>query len=129
MGSDLPCPNPMTIIWLPNGGMWLHSPVACVPELVAPVEAFGPVAAIIAPHVFHYIRLADWARAFPQARIFGLPGLASKVPDIVFVALDQPPTASWAGSIDSHVVALGSFAEVVFLPCFFALGFADPGLL
>lgn len=114
-GLTLPCPTRMTIIRLPDGGLWLHSPVACMPDLVAAVEAVGPVAAIIAPNVFHYTHLADWARAFPQARIFGLPGLASKVPGIAFTALDQPSAARWAGSIDSHVVALGTFAEVVFL--------------
>lgn len=114
-GLTLPCPTRMTIIRLPDGGLWLHSPVACVPELVAAVEAVGPVAAIIAPNVFHYTHLADWARAFPQARVFGLPGLAAKVPGIALTALDQPPTAHWGGSIDSHVVALGRFAEVVFL--------------
>ncbi|MFY8047237.1 MAG: DUF4336 domain-containing protein [Erythrobacter sp.] len=105
----------MTIIRLPDGGLWVHSPVACAPDLVAVVEALGPVAVIIAPNVFHYTNLADWARAFPQATIFGLPGLAEKVPGIAFTALDQLLTARWAGSIDSHVVALGSFAEVVFL--------------
>lgn len=114
-GLTLPCPTRMTIIRLPDGGLWLHSPVACVPELVAAVEALGPVAAIIAPNVFHYTHLADWARAFPQARIFGLPGLGSKVPGVAFIALDQPATVRWAGAIDSHVVALGSFTEVVFL--------------
>jgi len=114
-GLTLPCPTRMTIIRLPDGGLWLHSPVACGPELVAAVEAVGPVAAIIAPNVFHYTHLADWARAFPHATIHGLPGLAAKVPGIAFTALDQPPTARWAGSIDSHVVALGNFAEVVFL--------------
>ncbi|MFN7399993.1 MAG: DUF4336 domain-containing protein [Sandaracinobacter sp.] len=114
-GLTLPCPTRMTIIRLPDGGLWLHSPVACAPDLVAAVEALGPVAVIIAPNVFHYTHLADWARAFPQAKVFGLPGLAAKVPGIAFTALDQPPTARWAGSIDSNVVALGSFAEVVFL--------------
>lgn len=114
-GLTLPCPTRMTIIRLPDGGLWVHSPIACVPELVAAVEALGPVAAIIAPNVFHYTHLADWARAFPQARVFGLPALAAKVPGIAFTALDQPPTSRWAGSIDLHVVALGGFAEVVFL--------------
>ena len=114
-GLTLPCPTRMTIIRLSDGALWVHSPVACTPGLVAAVEAMGPVSAIIAPNLFHYTHLADWARAFPQARIFGLPGLAAKVPGIAFSALDQPPTARWAGSIDSHVVALGDFAEAVFL--------------
>lgn len=114
-GLTLPCPTRMTIIRLPDGGLWVHSPVACTPDLVAAVEARGPVSAMIAPNVFHYTHLADWARAFPQARIHGLPGLASKVRGIAFAALDQPCTAPWLSAIDSHVVALGRFAEVVFL--------------
>lgn len=114
-GLTLSCPTRMTIIRLPDGALWVHSPVACAPDLVAAVEALGPVAAIIAPNVFHYTHLADWARAFPQATIHALPGLAAKVPGIAFTGLDQPTAARWAGSIDSHVVALGSFAEVVFL--------------
>lgn len=114
-GLTLPCPTRMTIIRLPDGGLWVHSPVACTPDLVAAVEALGPVAALIAPNVFHYAHLADWARAFPQARIYALPGLAAKVPGITFAALDQPGTAPWLAAIDSHVVALGSFTEVVFL--------------
>jgi hypothetical protein len=114
-GLTLPCPTRMTIVRLPDGGLWVHSPVACKPDLIAAVTALGPVAAIIAPNVFHYTHLADWTRAFPQARVFGLPGLAPKVPGIAFTSLDQPLTARWAGSIDSNVVALGGFAEVVFL--------------
>jgi Domain of unknown function (DUF4336) len=114
-GLSLPCPTRMTIIRLPDGGLWVHSPVACTADLVAAVEALGPVAAIIAPNAFHYTHLADWARAFPQADVYGLPGLAAKVPGISFAALDAPMAAPWIGAIDSHVVALGSFAEVVFL--------------
>lgn len=114
-GLTLPCPTRMTIIRLPDGGLWVHSPVACTPDLVAAVEALGPVAAIIAPNVVHYTHLADWARAVPQASVYGLPGLASRVPGIAFTALDQPPTARWDGSIGRHVVALGSFTEAVFL--------------
>ena len=114
-GLTLPCPTRTTIIRLPDGGLWVHSPVACAPDLVAAVAALGPVAAIIAPNVFHYTHLADWARAFPQAAVFGLPGLTAKVPGIRFTALDQTLTAPWTAAIGSHVVALGHFAEVIFL--------------
>jgi Domain of unknown function (DUF4336) len=96
-GLTLPCPIRMTIIRLPDGGLWIHSPVACT------------------PNVFHYTHLADWVRAFPQATVFGLAGLAVKVPGITFTALDLPSTAPWTAAIDSHVVALHSFTEVVFL--------------
>jgi hypothetical protein len=114
-GLTLPCPTRMTIIRLPHGGLWVHSPVACSPDLVAAVEALGPVAAIIAPNVFHITHLAAWARAFPHATVFGLSELATKVAGIAFAAFDEPLIAPWAATIDSHVVALGSFTEVVFL--------------
>lgn len=114
-GLALPCPTRMTVIRLPDGGLWVHSPVACAPELVAAVEALGPVAAIIAPNSFHYTHLADWARAFPQASVFGLPGLAAKVPGLALTALDEAQTAPWLAAIDLHVVPLGGFTEAVFL--------------
>jgi hypothetical protein len=114
-GLTLPCPTRMTIIRLHDGGLWVHSPVACVPELVAAVMALGPVAAIIAPNVFHYTHFADWARAFPQADVYGPTGLAAKVPSFDFAALDGPMDAPWTEAIDLHVVALGSFVEAVFL--------------
>ena len=114
-GLTLPCPTRMTIIRLPDGGLWVHSPVACTPDLVTAVAALGPVAAIVAPNVFHYTHLADWARTFPQASIHALPGLAAKVRGIALTPLDQPLAAAWTATIDLHVVALGSFTEVVFL--------------
>jgi hypothetical protein len=114
-GLTLPCPTRMTIIRLPDGGLWLHSPVACAPELVSAVTALGPVAAIIAPNAFHYTHLADWVRAFPDAAVHGVAGLAGKVPGIAYAALDAGSTAPWRTVIDSHVLALGSFTEAVFL--------------
>ena len=114
-GLTLPCPTRMTIIRLPGGGLWLHSPVACAADLVAAVEALGPVAAIIAPNAFHYTHLADWVRAFPQAAVYGAPGLEAKVPAISFSVLDEQLPALWRAAIDLHVVRLGSFTEVVFL--------------
>lgn len=114
-GLTIPCPTRMTIIRLPDGGLWVHSPVACAPDLVAAVEALGPVTAIVAPNSFHYTHLADWTRAFPQAAVFGLEGLAAKVPGIAFAVLDDQPPPVWRQAIDLHVIALGSFTEAVFL--------------
>jgi hypothetical protein len=114
-GLTIPCPTRMTIIRLPNGDLWVHSPVACTPKLVAAVEALGAVAAIVAPNSFHYTHLADWTRAFPQAVVFGVEGLSAKVPGIAFAVLDDQSSPSWHTAIDVHVVALGSFTEAVFL--------------
>jgi hypothetical protein len=114
-GLTIPCPTRMTIIRLPSGDLWVHSPVACTPALVTAVKALGPVAAIIAPNVFHYTHLADWTRAFPQAAVFGVAALEAKVPGMAFAVLDEHPPPSWCGAIDCHVIALGSFTEAMFL--------------
>jgi hypothetical protein len=94
-GLTIPCPTRMTIIRLPSGDLWVHSPVACTPALVTAVKALGPVAAIIAPNVFHYTHLADWTHAFPQAAVFGVAGLGTKVPGIAFAVLDEHLPQSW----------------------------------
>jgi hypothetical protein len=114
-GLTIPCPTRMTIIRLPSGDLWVHSPVACTPDLVAAVEALGAVTAIVAPNSFHYVHLADWTRAFPQAALFGVEGLAAKVPGIAFAVLDDQPPPLWREAIDVHIIALGSFTEAVFL--------------
>lgn len=114
-GLTIPCPTRMTIIRLPDGGLWLHSPVACSPDLVAAVAALGPVAVIVAPNSFHYTHLADWTRAFPQAAVFGVEGLGAQVPAIAFAVLDNRAPLSWQEAIDGHVIALGNFTEAVFL--------------
>lgn len=114
-GLTIPCPTRMTIIRLPSGDLWLHSPVACTPKLVAAVEALGPVTAIVAPNSFHYTHLADWTFAFPHAVVFGIQSLSAKVPGIAFAVLDDQSSPSWRTAIGLHVVALGSFTEAVFL--------------
>jgi hypothetical protein len=114
-GLTIPCPTRMTIIRLPDGELWVHSPVACTPDLIAAVEALGPVAAIVAPNSFHYTHLADWTRAFPQAAVLGVKGLGAKVPAIAFAVLDDRAPLSWQEAIDVHVIPLGSFTEAVFL--------------
>jgi hypothetical protein len=113
-GVTIPCPTRMTVVQLKDGSLWLHSPVSCEPELVAAVSALGPVSAIVAPNTLHYTFLADWVRAFPAASTYAAPSLNTKVPNIAFSVLEERPFEKWRGDIDLHVVALGSFTEVVF---------------
>jgi hypothetical protein len=114
-GLVIPCPTRMTIIRLPDGDLWIHSPVAWTPALGEAVNALGPVTAIIAPNTLHYSFLADWVSMFPSASAFGPPGLAVKVPDVAFSVLDEQLLAHWRERIEPHVISLGHFIEVVFL--------------
>lgn len=106
----------MTIIRLADGTLWLHSPVERTPTLATAVSAIGPVSAIVAPNKLHHLFLADWIEAYPEARVYGGPGLAEKRRDLKFdeVLGDAPPSA-WADEIDQLVFpAAPAFDEVVF---------------
>lgn len=117
----LPIPVRMTVVRLPDGGMWLHSPIGAEPSLVTEVRALGPIRHLVAPNLAHFSWLHEWKREEPEAQAWAAPGVegrarrqgkgvewAGKLGD------EAPP--DWAGAIDQHVVK-GSVAlkEVAFL--------------
>ena len=107
----------MTVIRLPDGGVFLHSPVAADVATRAAVAAIGPVRAIVAPNRVHHLFAGDWKRAHPDARLLGAPGLAAKRRDLAFDAeLGDEPDAAYAGAIDQRLLrGAPHLAEVVFL--------------
>jgi len=68
----------MTVIRLPGGGLWVHSPVACTPEERAAVDALGPVSFLVAPNLMHHLRVGDWAAAYPEGRVVAPASLRAK---------------------------------------------------
>lgn len=117
----LPIPVRMTAVRLPDGGMWLHSPISASPELVAEVRALGPIRHLVAPNLAHFSWLKDWKREEPGAQAWAAPGVEGRARrqgkgvDWAGKLGDEAPPA-WAGAIDQHVVK-GSVAlkEVAFL--------------
>ena len=53
----------MTVVRLPDGGLWLHSPVRAAPELVREVQALGPVTCLVAPNKLHHLFVGEWQQA------------------------------------------------------------------
>jgi hypothetical protein len=109
-------PTRMAIVRLDNGDLWLWSPVALSDELRAEVDLLGPVRHIVAPNSLHHVFLADWAAAYPEARVYAAPGLAEKRKDIAFAAtLGDAPEADWGDEI-AQVAMTGNriTTEVVF---------------
>jgi hypothetical protein len=99
-------PLRMTVIRLPGGGLWLHSPLAASDERVAAVAALGPVEHIVAPNRYHHLFAADWKQRFPAARLLGAPGLAGKRPDLALDGELGAATAEpWAQVIDAVPIA------------------------
>lgn len=72
----------MTVVRLTDGGLLLHSPVPLTDERREAVAALGPVRFVVAPNLFHHLYAGDWARAFPDARLFVPPGLEKKRKDL-----------------------------------------------
>lgn len=68
----------MVVIKLANGDLWLHSPVAASPDLVARVTVLGPVRHLIAPNWVHYAFLPEWQALFPEAKTWAAAGVRER---------------------------------------------------
>ena len=72
----------MTVVRLPDGGLWLHSPVKLDEATRAAVDALGPVRFLVAPNVMHHVHLGAWAAAYPGAKVVAPAGLRRKRPEL-----------------------------------------------
>lgn len=109
-------PTRMAIMKLPDGGLFVWSPVALTADIKSEVDALGAVSCIVAPNSLHYLSVAEWKAAYPAAKVFGAPGLRKRRPEIVVDAeLGETAPADWAGAIDQVVVHGNAITtEVVF---------------
>lgn len=107
----------MTVVRLPGGGLWIHSPVRMDAETRAAVEALGPVRYLVAPNLEHHLNLPAWAAAFPEARVVALPGLRKKQPNLrIDVELGDAPDAGYAEVIaQQHLRGMPRMEEFIFL--------------
>jgi len=105
-----------TVVRLADGGLFVHSPARLDPETQQALEALGPVRAVVAPSKAHHLFAGDYQHAYPDARLFGAPGLPEKRQDLRFdeVLSDEPP-AAWRGQLEQHLFRGAAFLnEVVF---------------
>ena len=75
LGLKLPFPTRMTLIRLPDGGLWVHSPTSLTDMLAEEVLKLGPVRGLIAPNTLHYWWIPDWAGVFRTPRFLRLRDL------------------------------------------------------
>jgi hypothetical protein len=94
----------MTIVRLAGGELWLHSPVRLDPELRAELACIGPVQAIVAPSKAHHLFVAECLKAYPEAKLYGAPGLPDQRKDLAFdsVLSDEAPSA-WRGQLKQYL--------------------------
>ena len=106
----------MSIARLPDGTLWLHSPIDPTDEIRATLAHLGPVAHLVGPNVFHDAFLTDAQLAWPDAVLHGAPGLAkaNKRLRVANTLTSEAPPA-WAGVIDQHLIqGIRWLNEVVF---------------
>lgn len=107
-----------TIIRLPDGRLWVHSPLDLSAEDVAAIDALGEVGWIVAPSLLHHLFVGRAQAAWPRAQTLGAPGLAAKRPDLRFdgeldpQALPEPWRAALAAV---RVDGMPKMNEVIFL--------------
>lgn len=69
----------MTVLPLPDGSLFVHSPIALTAELREAVDALGPVRHLVAPSGMHFQHAPEWADAYPEAQVYLAPALRGKV--------------------------------------------------
>lgn len=95
----------MTVVRLADGGLWLHSPILIDDQLRAELDAIGPVRYVVAPNKAHHLFVNKCLALYPQARVFGAPGLEEKRPELPMTALTAIPPPEWASQIDQVFMA------------------------
>ncbi len=110
-----------TVAQLENGDIWVHSPTQLTDSLCAELDALGPVRHLIAPNQFHYVNIADWCNAYPEATFWAAPGVHDRaaknglsLPESTALRSNAPEEA-WKGQIDQLIVRGSRWhKEVVF---------------
>jgi hypothetical protein len=107
----------MTVIRLPSGRLWVHSPVMLDEGVRAGLDALGEVESFVAPSTFHDLYWPAWFAAYPQARFHAAPGVREEHPELPFTDVlgnDAPP--SWSSEIDqAQLGGMPKINETVFL--------------
>ncbi|KAL9186295.1 hypothetical protein ACHAXT_005533 [Thalassiosira profunda] len=60
----------------------VHSPVGIDPPLIEALEKLGRVAHVISPNYEHVKYAKQWGVAYPEAKMWGCPGLMEREPDV-----------------------------------------------
>jgi len=91
-------PTRMAVIRLSDKDLFVWSPVSLTDSRRVEIEALGEVRYLVAPNSLHHLFIADWKRAYPDARVYAAPGLREKRNDIALNNdLSDAPVAEWCG--------------------------------
>jgi hypothetical protein len=112
----IPVPIRMTVLRLSNGNILLHSPTRYTRATHDEIERLGAIRYLLAPNVAHWMFIADWQKAIPDAIVAAAPGLAKrrqvrKSGLRIDRELDGP-LDEWSGEISTVLVSAPFFTEI-----------------
>jgi hypothetical protein len=99
----IPFPTRTTIIRLPEGRLFVHSPTKLTAGLLDAIDRIGRPAWIIGPNRIHYWWIPDWTAAWPEAVVYLAPRIPEQAGDRIrgpFRPLDGAGPSPWDGVLD-----------------------------
>lgn len=89
-------PTRCVIVRLPDGDLWVWSPIALTDAVRRQVEALGRPRHLVSPNKIHHLFLQDWKAAWPDAKLWGPQSTIDKRTDLAFeAALEDEAPADW----------------------------------
>jgi hypothetical protein len=83
--KNVPLPRNMTIWRMADGGLWIHSAVACDDATMAEIEALGRPSVLVVPNGFHRLDAGVWKDRYPGMRVVCPEGSRAKVGEVLKV--------------------------------------------
>lgn len=105
----------MTVVRLPSGALWVHSPIALTPELREELCELGPLAHVVAPNMFHHLYAGPMVEAFEDAKLYASPKLGKKRKDLRIDASHSDSAEHFEGVMDVVHIDGTLFDEAVFV--------------
>lgn len=94
-----PLPVRATVVRLPDGGLWIHSPVPFDAPTTDDIDALGPVGHLVAPSNLHHLWLGDACARWPGATTWAPPGLPARRPDLRLDARLDAADLPWTSTL------------------------------
>lgn len=109
-----------TLVKLPNGGLFVHAPLALTQSLKHRIDEIGEVRVVVAPNTEHVDFIQQWKAYYPEARYLGPPKSLARLPNVPFDReLSQnnvcDPKLAGSGISQFFIACAPFFNETVFV--------------
>jgi hypothetical protein len=106
----------MTLVRLPDGALWVHSPLTPAKAMREALDKLGEVRYVVVPNTMHYLGVKEFAAAYTKAKIYAAPGLVEAGKDIPYHdILGDAPEDAWVEVFEQMIFRGNSLTEAVFL--------------